>query len=148
MKRRFLIKFFLNMQLVFFNAIFPSLCVNCRFVLYTAPIFLNNSFVGPEVPKARINKPIINFITFVLLFVENCLKYGAKHDIQQILIGFETILNQKQRTMFSFFLAKNQARNGQTNWIVLVIDASYEPLKGFKLIQQFIIFILFYLRMQ
>ena len=34
-----------------------------------------------EGPKARANKSGIDFMIFILIFVENCLKYDAIHEI-------------------------------------------------------------------
>ena len=58
------------------------------------------SFVIPEGPKARANKTGINFMIFILSFVENCLLniiFQTGLDpvlIQRIAIGFEVILEK------------------------------------------------------
>ena len=39
------------------------------------------SFVRPEKPKAQANKTGINFMLFILTFVDNCLLYDAIHDL-------------------------------------------------------------------
>ena len=43
---------------------------------------INFSFVRPEEPKAKAgNKAIINFMIFILTFVEKCLYYDAIQDV-------------------------------------------------------------------
>ena len=41
---------------------------------------IKTSFVSPEGSKARVYKTGINFRIFILIFVENCLKFDAIHD--------------------------------------------------------------------
>ena len=38
------------------------------------------SCVSSEEPNALSDKTGINFMIFILIFLENCLHYGAKHD--------------------------------------------------------------------
>ena len=40
---------------------------------------IKTSFVSPKWLKARAKKGI-NFVIFILIFVENCLQYDAMHD--------------------------------------------------------------------
>ena len=49
-----------------------------------------------EGPKARANKTGINFMIFILLFVENCLSFDAIHkfSVWWIVINFEAILEK------------------------------------------------------
>ncbi len=42
---------------------------------------IRTSFVSPERPKARANQTSINFMIFILIFVENCQKFNAIHDL-------------------------------------------------------------------
>ena len=41
---------------------------------------IKTSFVIPSGPKSWANKSDINFMIFILISVENCLKYDAIHD--------------------------------------------------------------------
>ncbi len=41
---------------------------------------IKTSFVSREGPKARADKTGINFMIFILIFVENCLYFDAIHD--------------------------------------------------------------------
>ena len=43
------------------------------------------SFVIPEGSKTLLNKTGVNFIIFILIFMENCLYYDSIHDFSVLL---------------------------------------------------------------
>ena len=47
---------------------------------------IETSFVSPDGPKALAYKTGINFMIFILMFVENCLSYDAIYDFLVWLI--------------------------------------------------------------
>ena len=41
---------------------------------------INSNFDSLDGPKSQANKAGINLMIFILIFVENCLYWGAMHD--------------------------------------------------------------------
>ncbi len=61
---------------------------------------IKTSIVSPEWPKARANLSVINFMIFILIFIENCLKFDAIHDFS---VWLRTGSNQTDSNRFRSF---------------------------------------------
>ena len=78
---------------------------------YNEKYNIKTSFVSPDGPKARSNKTGIRFMIFILIFVENCLKYVVMHDFSVWLKTGSNLadidrLRGDTGITFSFFFTK------------------------------------------